>query len=344
MRASPAVLLAFLSIACHGSSSGSSSPELAAVTIGPEGGTIEVSGGVQAGLVFTIPAGALAAPTRIRVRDATRLAPPGALPTIEPAWIARPFYFEPAGLELALPGTLRAPYRVTAIANTAPGNVRLREVRNGNTIDHVPAVIDVAQGFVEFATRRLSWFEVRTGPRANGIGDYQSQVGAVVPLTGGGAFTVEPGPAPSPFPATTAHGWRLTSTTGDERLWFGAGGLVGREDLIAGWREVWSQPFEVWTPSPEAAINGATFPVAVSYPFTLQSTTGQMTAFGAWQWIAPREIDGRQLLDLLQLRVSLAWNRGDIGVGQKEYRFTFAPELGLVALSIDGVEQTRTDL
>ncbi len=344
MRASPLVLLALASIACHGSGSGSNSPELAAATIGPEGGTIEVSSGVQAGLVFTIPPGALAAPTRIRVRDATRVAPPGSLPTIEAPWIARPFYFEPAGLELALPATLRAPYRVIAVVNTAPGNVRLREVRNGNTIDHVPAVIDVAQGFIEFATRRLSWFEVRTGPTANGIGDYESQLGAVVPLTGGATFTVEPGPAPSPFPTTTAYGWRLTSPIGDERLWFGAGGMSGREDLLAGWREVWPQPFEVWTPLPQAAMNGATFPVNVSNPFTLQSTTGQMTAFGAWQWIAPRTIDGRKLLDLLQLRVSLAWNRGDIGVGQKEYRFTFAPELGLVALSIDGVEQTRTDL
>lgn len=335
----PALLLA----GCHGSGA-DGAPVLAAATIGPDGGVIAIDGGVQEGLVLTIPPGSLAEPTRVLIRDGTRALPPGTAATTEGPGVARPFFLEPAGLALAVPGTLRAPYRVVGIEGTAPGNVRLREVRSGGAIDHDPLAVDAVAGFVEHPIRFLSWFQVRLGDVAPGITSYWPAVGAVAPLTNGWSFAVSDALPPPALPNLPTLCWRILGPGGEERFWFAHDALVGREHLPSGMREAWAVPFPVWTPAQQATLGGASVAIEVSYGGSSLQHQGMMTAFSMWHWTMPRAVGASLLRDVVRLHLSLVREVAGFGVEQRDYRFTFAPGIGLVALSVDGVEQVRTDL
>ncbi len=329
----PCPLACVLALAACSNSRSTGAAVYAEATIGPEGGVVVAGSGPLAGLRLTVPPGALAAPTVVRVRDVPGQ-PPGPA-VIEGAPPGRAFVIEPAGLRLEQRALLHVPFLPQNLRETAPGNVRLRERRNGNVIDYEPEVVDVAQRFVEAPIRWFSEYVVVSGPVAGGIAAYQPAEGAVA-LAGDVVFAVEPVPPESPFAAAGAMRWRITSPGREDVLYFAGELLVGREAPLPaeGWRERWQTPQRVWIGPPGA---GTTLGIDVERPIGALSVGGALTFAADWSWSDPRTIAGRQLFDLVQLRLQLAWNRQDLGVGQREYRFWFAPGVGLVALGEDGV-------
>ncbi|HEX6812730.1 MAG TPA: hypothetical protein VF384_13975 [Planctomycetota bacterium] len=330
-------------MACSGSSSNDGPPVIAAATIGPEGGVITVGSGVQAGLMLTIPAGAVATPTAFRIRDLTPPPIPGVSPLVRVEPPSQPFLVEPAVRfeELA---TLRAPYRPMHVYHTAPGNVRARHVRNGNTIDFEPAVVDITSAHIELPIRHAGHYQViQAQPVA--LSSYWQQPGTVVSLAGDLTFGVEEVPAESPFAGPAAQRWRIAGPYGTDLLYFDAERLRGRESVLGEWREVWNESYPVWTHSSLApSVGSLTTATQVSSPTTALPLSGQMTVFGIWSWGEPRRVGEQQLLDVIHLRISLTWNRHDLGVGQREYMFWFAPGHGLIAFSQDGVVRSRLSL
>lgn len=350
MKSCPGTLLvlAAFSAACSNSSSGQ--PLLAAATIGPEGGTVSIDAGVQAGLRLTIPAGALTKATDIKIRDAT-LPPPldtGVPATSVVAPPNQPFLIEPAGLRLEERATLRAPYSTMRVYNTAPGNVRARETRNGIPIDYVPEVVDIQSGSCELPIRYLGHYQVVQGPVAEqGIASFKPLAGSTVQFADGISIAVEGVDPSSPFAGDEAVRWRITKTPvfglpPVDLLYFQADQLRGRESALENWRETWSMPYSPWNQA-EVALPGSavTMPTTVQSPIASLGIGGLITVFGVWSWAAPVQIGSQQFLDVVQLRLSLAWDRQDLGVGQREYRFLFAPGIGFLAFIEDGVVHLR---
>jgi hypothetical protein len=339
-----AAALAF--VGCNSGGGGGGTPVLAAATIGPAGGEIAVTSGVQAGLRLTIPPGALAAPVEVRIVDLRSQPMPGVQATTMVPPVGFAFGIEPAGLQLAEQATLRAPFVVVNVQQTAPGNVRAREYRAGGTLDWEPAIVDIGTGVVEVPIRFLNRYQVVRGPVAPlGIIDYWQPIGAPVTLAGGWSFVVEDVPAGAPLAGPSATRWRITSTNGIsqfvEDLYFAFQELRGRG--VDQSLETWALSYPAWTPlwnvPPPTSL---TMPTQVVPAPSAPTESGQITVFSTWSWQPPRTIAGRQLLDLVELRVTLAWNRPDFGFGQREYRFLFGAGVGLVALSQDGIEHART--
>ncbi|HZN39765.1 MAG TPA: hypothetical protein VFD82_13230 [Planctomycetota bacterium] len=337
-------LLFGLCVACNGSRSGSGPPILASVAIGPEGGVITVDTGVQAGLRLTIPAGALIEPELVRIRDLTPLPTPGMynLSILPPP--GQPFLIEPSGLHLEQLATLRVPYRTMFVFETGPGNVRLRQVRNDITIDFEPTAIDVGNGYLELPIRHFARYQVVQGLRVQ-LASYWPVTGTAVALADGFTFAVEEVPGESPFATPTARRWRIAGPQDTDLLYFDDEQLRGRESLTADWREIWNESYPVWTHLPVATSVGAlTTTTAVHHPMSGLPIGGQMTVSGSWNWTGPRSVGERLLLDVVLLRVNLAWNRWDLGVGQRQYSFWFAPGVGLIAFGQDGVVHGRLTL
>jgi hypothetical protein len=344
VRSVLALTVASVVVAACDSGSSRRDPLLASATIGPAGGEVEVVGGAQDGWRLDVPAGALAEPTELRVYAADLPAVVEAVAETSTAPVPAPaFRIEPVGLQLAVRATLRAPYRPTALTNTAPGNVRLREARNGNAIDVVPDVIDVDSGRIEAPVRFLGSYQVIAGPRAASITDYWQPVGASVALEGGRTFAVELPDAGSPFAATCDRRWRYEGPHGVDLLHFAFDALRGREAPDESWREVWSEPFAAWqfaggAPPPQAT----TLTMQVQAPIGGPSIGAQMTVQAQWTWDEPQPVGDTLATDVVRLWITLTWNRVDLGVGTRDYRFWFAPGLGLVALAEDGVVHRRT--
>jgi hypothetical protein len=338
-------LLFLLGVACSGSRSDSSPPILAAATIGPEGGVLTVDTGVQAGLGLTIPAGALTEPTVVAIRDLTPVRTPGAMsPASSVPPPGQPFLIEPSGLRFEQLATLRVPYRTMLVFETGPGNVRLRQVRNGITIDYEPTVVDVSTGYLEAPIRHLARYQVVQGLPVQ-LASYRQAPGTAVALADGFTFAVEDVPAESPFATPTARRWRITGPEDTALLYFDDEQLRGRESPTDNWREIWNQPYPVWTPALLAPTVGAlTTTIGVQLPIGAPSIGGQMTVSGMWNWSEPRPVGDRLLLDVVQLQVSLAWNRQNLDIGQRQYRFWFAPGVGLIAFGQDGVVHRRLTL
>lgn len=340
----PVVACCILCLAAAACDSGSSrrEPVLASATLGPAGGELAIAGGALAGWRLEVPAGALAAPTELRVyaADLPLIVETGVVPT-EAA--SSGFRIEPVGLELAVRATLRAPFLPASIAGTAPGNVRLREVRSGNVIDQVPAAVDIPNGHIDGLVRFLGSYQVVVGPRAASLTDYWQPLGAAVALAGGRTFTVEPPLAGTPLAASSDRRWRYEGSHGVDLLYFLGSSMTGREATDENWREVWDQSFPAWqflgaTPGPQAATIG----MQVEWPLGGPSIGGQMTVQAQWNWDAPQPVGDTLATDVVRLWITLTWNRADLGVGTRDYRFWFAPELGLVALAEDGVVHRRT--
>jgi hypothetical protein len=324
---------------------------LGEATIGPEGGVLAIDTGVQAGLRLTVPSGALMQSTRIRVHDATPVPLPGIGAPVIAAPPAYPFSFEPLDLRLEERATLRMPYETGRLYGTAPGNVRAREQRNGFAIDHDPDLVDVQGGFLELPIRHLSQYEVIRGPVAGGIAEYWPPTGAPVQLADGITFTVEAVPSTSPFASPEALRWVIAGAPvfgaqDVDLLYFDdEHRLLGRESLDEDWREVWSQPYFPWVQAEVSLpVGSVTMLTQVSRPMTQLPIGGQITVSSMWSWSAPRTVAGRLLYDVAKLYLSLAWNRADLGVGQREYQFWFAPGIGLVAFAEDGLVHERTSL
>ncbi|MEO6597560.1 MAG: hypothetical protein ABIP94_22685 [Planctomycetota bacterium] len=69
----------------------------------------------------------------------------------------------------------------------------------------------------------------------------------------------------------------------------------------------------------------------------------QVGDFGTRQY-EPFAVDvaGGQIA--LRVNISLAWNRADLGTGQRDYDFWFSPGRGLIAFAQDGDVRQRTGL
>lgn len=351
MRVCPLLILG-LATACSSGSSNDNSTLLASATIGSEGGVLTVDSGLQAGLRLTVPAGALLTPTEIRIRDATTSPAVGTLPVSAPEPPGRPLRFEPLGLRLEERATLRLPYLTTRVLGTSPGNVRVREVRNGFAIDNAPEVVDVSAGFVELPIRFLVQYNVIAGPAAASLGSYLPlPTQSPLQLTNDATFAAENVPETSPFFAAETLRWRLTGASSPspqpvDLLYFREGQVVGRESVPENWREQWSVPFPFQSTVANVLPGGAamTMPMDVFAPASQPAIGGQLTAYGLWSYGAPRRIGDTMLYDIAQWRLSLAWNRADLGVGQREYAFLFAAGIGLIGYVQDGVEHLRTSL
>ena len=337
-------LLYGLFVACSGSKSDGGPPILVSVSIGPEGGVVSVDTGVQAGLQLTIPPGALLEPTVVRIRDLTPVPTPGTYQTTYLLPPGQPFLIEPLGLRLEQLATLHVPYRTMRVYNTGPGNVRLRQTRNDITIDFEPATVDPANGFVELPIRYLVQYQFIQGLPTQLTG-YWPATGTAVELANGFTFAAEEVLAPSPFATPTARRWRITGPESIDLLYFDEDRLRARESVTGNWRESWNESYPVWTHEQVVATVGSlTTPTAVSIPMTALAVSGQMIVSGSWNWTGPRPVGERTLLDVIRLRVNLVWNRQNLGVGQREYSFWFAPGFGLIAFAQDGVVHNRLAL
>lgn len=345
MRPALPLLLLCLLPACHNSGGGTGETVLASATIGPGGGEILISSGEHAGLRLQVPAGAVAAPTELRIVDEQPAITGGARPLSIAPSIGLPFRIEPVDLRFNAQATLQAPYRVPNVYNTAPGNVRARQVRNGNTIDLAPQQVDVGAGRIVVTTSTLGSFQVVQGPRAASVGSYQQLRGAPVALGGGFSFVVEDVPSASPFATVDALRWRITGPGYDDLIYFIGDAVRARESELANWRELWVDLFPLWSYGPLSVPPG-TFSTQtfVSQPIGQGAVGGAMTASGGWTWSEPRFVGSTLLYDVLQLRLDLAWNRQDLGVGQRSYRFFFAPGHGLLGFVLDGVAHDRASL
>lgn len=314
---------------------------LATATIGPAGGVLAVDQGPQAGLRLLVPPGALLQATELRVEAASPL-PAGLEAVSAPPEPGAAFTLAPVGLRLQVLATLRAPYRLEVLAQTAPGNVRVRRLLGVDSYDLDPTAVDAVAGRVEVPLRTLGRHQVVRGPVASGIADYRPLAdGVQVALADGFAFTAAHVTS-GPFATPSTFSWRVTGPGIDDLLFFTAGWLAGRESSIENWREVWSQAYDVWTHGSVSPAPGAlTMPVAVQQPIGSAPVGGQITVFGLWTWEPPLQVGDRLLCDVLRLRVTLAWNRADLGVGQREYLFWLSPGLGLVGFAQDGVVRLR---
>ena len=326
-----------LAAACSSGGRSDGSAVHASATIGEQGGELAVDSGRLTGLRLRVPPGALAAPTLLSVRDVPIVQTPGTAVT-DGAPVGWSFALHPPGLRFEQMATLRAPYLPVNVRETGPGNVRVREVRSTlNVIEHSPQVVDVVGGYVEVPVRWCSQYAVVRGPVTAGIAAYQPPAGTIT-LDGGLTFTAEPVPPQSPFAAEGAMSWRLTGSDRDDVLYFVGEQIVGRESLLDSWRERWDQPQTAWVPTPGA---GTTLTMQVERPIGALAIGGAMTLAAEWTWGHPRFVVGQMLYDLVELRLRLAWNRHDLGVGQRDYVFRFAPGIGLVGMVQDGVAHER---
>ena len=341
MRQTVFASLLLLLAACH-DSGGSSDPELGRATIGPAGGEVAITSGDYAGLRLQVPAGALLEPTELRIFDDLRAYIDGTLPLSYAPPIGLPFRIEPPDLRFEVLATLQVPYRVAFLNGTAPGNVRARQVRNGNAIDVAPRQVDVVAGRVELNTRTLGSFRIVQGPTAPGIAAYQQAIGTSVALAGGYSFAVEEVPSTSPFAAVDAVRWRIRGPGVEDVLYFAGDAVRARESIPEDWRETWNEPFPVWSYGPLSVPPGTfTTLTQVSQPISQPGIGATMTASGGWVWSEPRFLGTELVYDVLELRLNLAGNRSDLGVGQRAYRFWFAPGQGLLGFSQDGVARER---
>jgi hypothetical protein len=326
--------------ACSGSSSSTPVPvEVAAATIGPDGGEIEVFDGAQAGLKLTIPPGALSAPTRIRVIDESPTLPPEVLATTYAPLIGLPFRIEPDDVVTTQDVTLRLPYRPGRIYETSRSNVRARQTDAFATSERRPDSVDVEAGLMEVRLRGFGAFRAVLGPRFYDPLSYLPPLDEVAELEGGYQFSIEEGSAPLVLPFANVTRWRITGPNFDESLLFDGPLLLARESDR--WREIWGDSYNTFTRPPNAVSNGAIFPMEVEAPLGGPVTQGEMIAVGYREFGAPI-MSGRQLaLDVLKLTIDLNFDQGSLGTGTREYTFWFSPEHGLLALAIDGVRRDR---
>ena len=328
----------FCAVAACGRSNGPA--VLASAMIGPFGGELVVTTGEQAGLKLVVPAGAVPDPTEIRIVDAPQVVSGAPVLATTPGV---PFRIEPETLRLEVLGTLEAPYRLQALSNTAAGNVRFEQLREGITRIYEPASVDVAAGRATMPLRTFGRYQIVTGPVVSDIAAYRPMLGSSVSLENGITFSVEQVglEVPAALRGATVQRWRITGPGFNDSLFFDGDLMLGRESAPPGWFEVWQNPALVWQDLRGTPPFAVTTAISVQYPVIGLSSGGLMTVFGTWNWSEPRFVGPQLVYDVLQLTVSLAFERQDLGTGQRIYRFLFSPEMGLIGIVQDGVTSMR---
>jgi len=324
--------VAVVSAACSRSSAEVAAP-LAVATIGPAGGLVVVDRGNQRGLILEIPAGALAAPAEFRVLD-----------ELQPlaAQVGRPFRIEPVDLVASESMVLRVPYEPANVLEAGPGDVDVRQTNPWTTRLHDPVDVDPVEAWVEIATKTLGRFQVEAAaPVVGGRAAYLPKLGDVVELAGGIQFAVgEEGAYWSPLAGQGATYWAITGPGLDERLILSGDLLVGRGGGQA-WVEEWSLPVDPLA-GPGAALAGLASQIAMvtTYPNPLP-TGATVTPLAYFQYDVPLVYQGVLYTDLAKVAVDVAYDRQDLGVGERQLTFWLSATEGLLRLAIDGVAYDR---
>jgi hypothetical protein len=350
-----AALSAAALAACRGG--GPTDTVVARATIGPDGGELRVADGPFAGIALTVPPGALAAPVELRI---VRLGDPKhafidplAL-RLDPSFqAAEPLRVEPLAQEFTSPARLLLRYEPLRIDFTAPGNVRVRHASARGDQRIEPDRVDVDAGEVEIDVGICGTFGVVNGPVQQSLQAYVGDPGSV-PLDGGVQFARQFAADPVHHPNRNVERWTITAPSGVTGLDFDDFMLLGRFSVAApgllplSWLEVLRDPLLAWRHVSVLSIPGTPPSTATDIWSPMQATSplgsGTLALEGHWRYASPMQVGSRCLLDLVELQMNAHWNRPDIGEGQQQQTFVFAPGFGLVALQVDGVLHLRTDL
>lgn len=338
-----AIGLALLA-ACNSGRGGRSVEVIAAAaTLGPEGGELAVASGPQQGLRLIVPPGALANPVEVRVVELDALPvilPAGLLPLSTVSQPGRPFRLEPIDLVLAAPARLLAPFREEP-TQIPLGNVRLQ--RAGVADPAAPGAVDLVAGQAEFSLLAFGAHQVvRSRVGVSTLAEYLPALGATSSFADGWTFACEPAAPGSPFAALGAAAWRIRGPQVDDVLYVVQDRLVGRASASEGWTEVWNAPLELIQSAPGLTGNWNFQNTTSLVSVGASSFPGSISSTRRIAGTAPRTIEGALVLDQLAMELTLVWNRPDLGMGQRRYDFVFAPGLGMVVLSQDGIGRIRT--
>jgi hypothetical protein len=331
-----------LLVAC--SSDGPRDTVLAAATIGPAGGQIEVTEGLYAGLRLTVPGGAMT--QDVQVRFVKPAPPPGN--TYSPAIATGPgpfVWIEPRDLVFLQPAALRLPYLPQSMVSQGPGNVRATQVTATGVHYLEPPVVDWQLGRIELEIDSLGGYQVVHGVRPGSIQDYLPANGTTVPLQGGYSFAYD-SVLPPRFGARAITRWLVDTGSFAEGVYFEGWSAVGRVAPNADWEEIWATSvdamlLEAYTTTPPTVTTTQVYsPISAVAP----TWPGTATVLGRFALDAPVFVNGREFRDVLKIRLQIEWQRPDLGTGDTEIVYWFAPGVGLVQLGIDGVIRQRTDL
>lgn len=337
------LLAAMTLCACSSSSSDSSPPEVlvASSTIGPEGGVIVVDSGAQAGLTFAVEPGAVAEPTVFRIVDEAPGWPGNVLPTSYAAPVGLPLRIEPVDLVLGLNAQLTLPYMPENVRNTAPGNVEVMQINPVTTRYYEPATVDVPGKRIRIGVKTLGRFRVLSGPASGNFFQYLPASGEAVEFDGGFAFTQEVVGQGAPWFATSGQRWRIEGPGIAEAIVFDGVEIVGREQLLGGWREVWNPPLSPFRFPSEGGNVPRVTQVTVESPVGVGAGTGSVMFMGFFQFGYPIVFDGVDYRDIWRLSIDIASSRPDLGTGERHVILWCARGVGPLQLSVDGVVYTR---
>lgn len=322
-------------------SSGSSGPSLqAASVIGPDGGLLVVQQGSLQGLQLEVPAGALAESTELRVLAVP--APPagsGQSASSAPA-VGPSFRIEPIELVASLSMRLRAPYVPGNVGQTGPGNVDVRQINPWTTRVYEPEAVDLVSEWVEVSVKTLGFFQVEVGEVTQDRGAYLPTVGDVASLAGG--FQVEAGDEGpgSVYAGLGATHLEVTGPGVSERLVFVGDQLVGRAAALV-WAEEWSQSVYPLV-DPQAALSSMAPQTAQVTNYVSGTTVGATVMPLCYlQFSEPIAYQGALYTDVAKVVVNVAYDRADLGAGERRLTLWLSPDVGLLRLSVDGASYDR---
>lgn len=327
--------------ACSESSTSADASLLASTRIGPEGGLVVVQGGKQDGLVLEIPPGVLTEAIEFRVLDTGGTTVPAGTATVSPPIGGYPFRIEPATLVVDAACRLRIPYLPSANSMGGPGNVIVNQINPWAIRDYDPENLSVVDRWVEVGVKTLGQFQVRLGEQPASLLDYTPPLGEVAMLEGGFQFLVDEEPASSPFALPEAQQWRLTGPWMDEAVIFNNGQIYGRRSEAQNWLEIWSSPYNPYqSPGSGFAIPQPTI-MTVQNPIGVLGVGASLMYLGTYVYSEPIEYNGLLQLDVLKLSLNVAYNRADLGSGERNVTYWLSPTEGLLRVMIDGVIYNR---
>lgn len=327
-----ALLACALFAACSGS--GSSGPQ-AVATIGPDGGVLAVEEGALRGFELEVPPGVLPSPVELRVFAVASLASSGSTSVSYAPSVGQAIRVEPVDLATTASMRLRLPYRPGAISQTGAGNVDVRQVNPWTSRRYDPSAVDALEGWVEIATKTLDRFQVELGAYPAARGDYLPPLGEAAALEGGLTVTVgEEGPG-SVFAGAGATHLEVDGPSISERLVFAADLLIGR-GAGAVWAEEWSQPVDALQDPAAALFSMTTQPALVTTYFSGTTIGAAVTPLAYLQFGLPIRYRDALYTDIAKVIVDVAYDRPDLGAGDRRLTFWLSPEVGLLRLSVDG--------
>ena len=335
-----AALSACACLAACGSSGPSGPSVQVSSVIGPDGGLLVVQQGSLQGLQLEVPAGALAEPTELRVLAVP--APPAGSSqsaSIAPA-VGPSFRIEPVELVAALSMRLRAPYSPGNVGQTGPGNVDVLQVNPWTTRVYGPDAVDPVSEWVEVSVKTLGFFQVEVGEVTQDRGAYLPTVGDVASLAGG--FQVEAGDEEpgSIYAGLGATHLEVTGPGVSERLVFVGDQLVGRAAALV-WAEEWSQSVYPLV-DPQAALSSMAPQTAQVTNYISGTTVGATVMPLCYlQFSEPIAYQGALYTDVAKVVVNVAYDRADLGAGERRLTLWMSPDVGLLRLSVDGASYDR---